>query len=100
MFGLTHNDLWCPQVGGSVTGNTFQRRLHIFPETEGGFCVKRLGGSYHKVPGFPRCVITDLVVNFFMAKTERVRAVGFDPRLSRIAHTGTTQPTIHLVYDW
>uniref|UniRef100_A0A8C4WUB9 Glycosyltransferase 2-like domain-containing protein n=1 Tax=Eptatretus burgeri TaxID=7764 RepID=A0A8C4WUB9_EPTBU len=74
-------------VGGSVTGNTFQRRLHIFPETEGGFCVKRLGGSYHKVPGFPRCVITDLVINFFMAKTERVRTVGFDPRLSRIAHT-------------
>uniref|UniRef100_A0A8C4QX02 Beta-1,4 N-acetylgalactosaminyltransferase n=1 Tax=Eptatretus burgeri TaxID=7764 RepID=A0A8C4QX02_EPTBU len=74
-------------VGGSVTGNAFQHKLKVSPETESGFCVNRLGGYYHELPGFPGCVITDVVVNFFMAKTERIRAVGFDPQLSRIAHT-------------
>uniref|UniRef100_UPI00358E5691 beta-1,4 N-acetylgalactosaminyltransferase 1-like isoform X1 n=1 Tax=Myxine glutinosa TaxID=7769 RepID=UPI00358E5691 len=74
-------------VGGSVTGNTFRFKLKVSPEIEDGFCVKRLQGYYHDLQGFPGCVITDVVVNFFMAKTDRVRAVGFDPQLSRTAHT-------------
>lgn len=45
-------------------------------------------GNYHTIDGFPNCVVVDGAINFFMARTEKVRQVGFDPRLSRSGHLG------------
>lgn len=45
-------------------------------------------GFYHALKGFPNCVVTDAVINFFMARTDKVQQVGFDPRLARVAHLG------------
>nr|XP_015217608.1 PREDICTED: beta-1,4 N-acetylgalactosaminyltransferase 2 [Lepisosteus oculatus] len=73
-------------VGGSVTGNTFTFQL-VYGEGEDGHCVSRRMGHYQPIPSFPDCVLTSGVVNFFLARTDSVRKVGFDPRLQRVAHT-------------
>uniref|UniRef100_A0A672IA11 Glycosyltransferase 2-like domain-containing protein n=1 Tax=Salarias fasciatus TaxID=181472 RepID=A0A672IA11_SALFA len=57
-------------------------------ELEFGDCVyKRSGGKFHSVPGYPQCHLVSGVVNFFLARTESVRKVGFDPMLRRVAHS-------------
>ncbi|XP_028929978.1 beta-1,4 N-acetylgalactosaminyltransferase 1 [Ornithorhynchus anatinus] len=79
-------------VGGAVreiTGftTTYRQRLNVEPGGPGqGGCLHQRRGFHHPLPGFPGCVVTDGVVNFFLARTERVREVGFDPRLSRVGH--------------
>ncbi|EHB16463.1 Beta-1,4 N-acetylgalactosaminyltransferase 2 [Heterocephalus glaber] len=72
-------------VGGSVQGNTFQFKLFL-EQSEGGDCIHRRPGSFQRLDGFPSCVVTSGVVNFFLAHTERLQRVGFDPRLQRVAH--------------
>lgn len=81
------------QVGGAVrevTGYTATYRHIISTEKGGeeGDCLHTRRGFYHALEGFPNCVVTDAVINFFMARTEKVRQVGFDPRLARVAHIG------------
>ncbi|XP_053096844.1 beta-1,4 N-acetylgalactosaminyltransferase 1-like isoform X2 [Pangasianodon hypophthalmus] len=78
-------------VGGAVrevTGYTATYRHTISTEKgeEDGDCLHIRKGFYHVLEGFPNCVVTDAVINFFMARTDKVRQVGFDPRLARIAH--------------
>ncbi|XP_066485366.1 beta-1,4 N-acetylgalactosaminyltransferase 2-like [Tiliqua scincoides] len=73
-------------VGGSVNGNTFQIKIH-YEEGDDSSCLHLRGGSYHRLEGFPNCMVTSGVVNFFLARTEESRRVGFDPRLHRVAHT-------------
>ncbi|XP_017343715.1 beta-1,4 N-acetylgalactosaminyltransferase 1 isoform X3 [Ictalurus punctatus] len=78
-------------VGGAVrevTGYTATYRHIISTEKGGedGDCLHIRKGFYHGLEGFPNCVVTDAVINFFMAYTEKVRQVGFDPRLARVAH--------------
>ncbi|XP_047663089.1 beta-1,4 N-acetylgalactosaminyltransferase 1a isoform X1 [Tachysurus fulvidraco] len=81
----------CTQVGGAVrevTGYT-ATYCHIISTEKGGEngdCLHMRRGSYHVLKGFPNCVVTDAVINFFMARTDKVRQVGFDPRLARVAH--------------
>ncbi|KFO34943.1 Beta-1,4 N-acetylgalactosaminyltransferase 2 [Fukomys damarensis] len=72
-------------VGGSVQGNTFQFKLFL-EQSEAGDCLHRRPGSFQRLDGFPSCVVTSGVVNFFLAHTERLQRVGFDPRLQRVAH--------------
>ncbi|XP_027026365.1 beta-1,4 N-acetylgalactosaminyltransferase 1a isoform X3 [Tachysurus fulvidraco] len=78
-------------VGGAVrevTGYT-ATYCHIISTEKGGEngdCLHMRRGSYHVLKGFPNCVVTDAVINFFMARTDKVRQVGFDPRLARVAH--------------
>ncbi|XP_065147483.1 beta-1,4 N-acetylgalactosaminyltransferase 2-like isoform X2 [Paramisgurnus dabryanus] len=75
-------------VGGSVHGNQFSFRLHYEEgNTEEGGCISR-GSGTHKapLPGFEGCFFTDIVVNYFVARTDAVRRVGFDPLLRRVAH--------------
>ncbi|XP_053096845.1 beta-1,4 N-acetylgalactosaminyltransferase 1-like isoform X3 [Pangasianodon hypophthalmus] len=79
------------KVGGAVrevTGYTATYRHTISTEKgeEDGDCLHIRKGFYHVLEGFPNCVVTDAVINFFMARTDKVRQVGFDPRLARIAH--------------
>ncbi|KAK1331019.1 hypothetical protein QTO34_008965, partial [Cnephaeus nilssonii] len=73
-------------VGGSVLGNVFQFKL-LLEQSENGDCIHRRSGSFQPLDGFPNCVVTSGVVNFFLAHTERLLRVGFDPRLQRVAHS-------------
>lgn len=76
------------QVGGSVAGSHFSFKLIWEEGDDEGDCLHWRGGGYHPIEGFPNCVLTGGVVNFFLAHTERVLGVGFDPKLYRVAHTG------------
>lgn len=83
----------CVQVGGAVqeaTGYTatYRQTISIEPGEEEGDCLHLRRGFYHVIQGFPNCVVTDGVINFFLARTEKVQQVGFDPRLARVAHLG------------
>ncbi|XP_030625726.1 beta-1,4 N-acetylgalactosaminyltransferase 1a [Chanos chanos] len=78
-------------VGGAVrevTGYTatFNHKMSVEEGDEDGDCLHMRRGHYHSIKGFPNCVVTDAVINFFMARTDKVRQVGFDPRLARIGH--------------
>ncbi|XP_025912716.1 beta-1,4 N-acetylgalactosaminyltransferase 1 [Apteryx mantelli] len=78
-------------VGGAVreiTGytTTYRQRLSVRAGGAGGDCLRTRPGFHHRLAGFPGCVVTDGVVNFFLARTDKVRQVGFDPRLRRVAH--------------
>ncbi|XP_078063371.1 beta-1,4 N-acetylgalactosaminyltransferase 2-like [Mustelus asterias] len=75
-------------VGASVNGNRFHFRLwHEKGNEDDGECLFSKPGGFYTLDGFPNCVITSGVVNFFMARTEKILSVGFDPRLARVAHS-------------
>lgn len=89
-----------PQVGGAVReisgfATTYRQLLSVEPGAPGrGNCLRQRRGFHHELVGFPGCVVTDGVVNFFLARTDKVREVGFDPRLSRVAHLGEWRPLL------
>lgn len=70
-----------------MQGNTFQFRL-LLEQSQNGDCLHRRQGSFQALDGFPGCVLTSGVANFFLAHTEQLRRVGFDPILQRVAHGG------------
>ncbi|KAK7175133.1 hypothetical protein R3I93_002128 [Phoxinus phoxinus] len=76
-------------VGGAVGKNQFFFRLQYEEgEEEEGGCLRRFHRKSHQsVPGFKGCFFVDGVVNYFLARTDAVRRVGFDPFLKRVAHT-------------
>lgn len=81
------------QVGGAVrevTGytSTYRQTISIEPGEDDGDCLHMRRGFHHVIQGFPNCVVTDGVINFFLARTDKVQQVGFDPRLARVAHLG------------
>ncbi|XP_039893243.1 beta-1,4 N-acetylgalactosaminyltransferase 2-like isoform X1 [Simochromis diagramma] len=76
-------------VGGSLKENQFYFSL-IYEEgeeTEGGCLYRKSNKKLHSVPGYPQCFLASGVVNFFLARTDAVQRVGFDPKLQRIAHS-------------
>ncbi|XP_036389167.1 beta-1,4 N-acetylgalactosaminyltransferase 1a [Megalops cyprinoides] len=78
-------------VGGAVqevTGYTATYRQTMMRKDGGeeGDCLHIRRGFHHALQGFPNCVVCDGVINFFLGRTEKVRQVGFDPRLARVAH--------------
>uniref|UniRef100_H3DAS0 Beta-1,4 N-acetylgalactosaminyltransferase n=1 Tax=Tetraodon nigroviridis TaxID=99883 RepID=H3DAS0_TETNG len=78
-------------VGGAVrevTGytSTYRQTISIEPGEDDGDCLHMRRGFHHVIQGFPNCVVTDGVINFFLARTDKVQQVGFDPRLARVAH--------------
>ncbi|KAM4034217.1 beta-1,4 N-acetylgalactosaminyltransferase 2-like [Anomaloglossus baeobatrachus] len=74
-------------VGGNVAGNHFTFKFMLEDGGENGDCLHWRAGGYHTIPGFPNCILTGGVVNFFLAHTNRILGVGFDPKYSRVAHT-------------
>ncbi|KAK9397013.1 b4galnt2: putative protein [Crotalus adamanteus] len=76
---------WHNTVGGSVDGNEYKFKF-FYEEGEDSSCLHLRSGFYHHLEGFPNCVVTSSVVNFFLAHTEESRHVGFDPKLQRVAH--------------
>ncbi|XP_071759370.1 beta-1,4 N-acetylgalactosaminyltransferase 1a isoform X1 [Centroberyx gerrardi] len=78
-------------VGGAVrevTGYTATYRHTISVEEGGeeGDCIHMRQGYHHVIKEFPNCVVADAVINFFMGRTDKVRQVGFNPRLARRGH--------------
>ncbi|XP_064170338.1 beta-1,4 N-acetylgalactosaminyltransferase 2-like [Anguilla rostrata] len=74
-------------VAGSVgwLKNSFKLVYHEGDE-EGG-CLTRVRGNYQRIPGIPNCFFTTGVINFFLARTDAARRVGFDPLLKRVGHS-------------
>ncbi|XP_059727789.1 beta-1,4 N-acetylgalactosaminyltransferase 1 isoform X1 [Haemorhous mexicanus] len=63
-------------VGGAVreiTGytTTYRQRLSVRGGGAGGDCLRTRPGFHHRLAGFPACVVTDGVVNFFLARTDK-----------------------------
>ncbi|CAJ1076021.1 beta-1%2C4 N-acetylgalactosaminyltransferase 2-like [Xyrichtys novacula] len=54
---------------------------------EGGCLNRKSNGKFHQLPGYPNCALASGVVNFFLARTDAVQKVGFDPKLQRVAHS-------------
>ncbi|XP_063750021.1 beta-1,4 N-acetylgalactosaminyltransferase 1a isoform X2 [Eleginops maclovinus] len=78
-------------VGGAVrevTGYTATYRHTISVEEGGdeGDCLHIRNGYHHVIEGYPNCVVADAVINFFMGRTDKVKQVGFNPRLARQGH--------------
>uniref|UniRef100_A0A668RBX5 Glycosyltransferase 2-like domain-containing protein n=1 Tax=Oreochromis aureus TaxID=47969 RepID=A0A668RBX5_OREAU len=76
-------------VGGSVQGNRFYFSIlyEEGDENEGGCLYRKSGGKFHRLPGYPQCHLASGVVNFFLARTDAMQRVRFDPKLQRVAHS-------------
>ncbi|XP_075181648.1 beta-1,4 N-acetylgalactosaminyltransferase 2-like [Anomaloglossus baeobatrachus] len=74
-------------VAGSLGGTDFTFKILYQAGDDEGGCLHRRSGFYHKLEGFPNCVMSGVASNFFLAHTRAVLAVGFDPRLNRVAHS-------------
>ncbi|XP_042200329.1 beta-1,4 N-acetylgalactosaminyltransferase 1 [Callorhinchus milii] len=78
-------------VGGSVREvtrftATYRHQLSVEAGGKEGDCLEIRKGYYHTLEGFPNCVVADAIINFFLARTEKIQEVGFDPHLSRWGH--------------
>ncbi|KAG8129621.1 putative Beta-14 N-acetylgalactosaminyltransferase protein [Naja naja] len=61
------------KVGGAIreiTGyiNTYRQQISVQPGNERGDCLRIHQGYHHIIEGFPDCVVTDGVINFFLAQ--------------------------------
>ncbi|XP_030649686.1 beta-1,4 N-acetylgalactosaminyltransferase 2-like, partial [Chanos chanos] len=76
-------------VGGAVNNNQFYFKLvYESGDMEEGGCLSRVFNTTHQaLPSYPHCSLVDGVVNFYLARTDSVRRVGFDPVLNRVAHS-------------
>uniref|UniRef100_A0A3P8Q6U8 Glycosyltransferase 2-like domain-containing protein n=1 Tax=Astatotilapia calliptera TaxID=8154 RepID=A0A3P8Q6U8_ASTCA len=76
-------------VGGSVQGNKFHFSIlyEEGDENEGGCLYRKSGGKFHSLPSYPQCHLASGVVNFFLARTDAMQRVRFDPKLQRVAHS-------------
>ncbi|XP_078665680.1 beta-1,4 N-acetylgalactosaminyltransferase 1-like [Branchiostoma floridae x Branchiostoma belcheri] len=74
--------------GKAGFGKVKYTKMTAVPGDRDGDCLlihdRRHWGQF---PGFPQCYFSTRVTNFFMARTDRVRAVGFDPKYTRHGHT-------------
>uniref|UniRef100_A0A3Q3C7V1 Beta-1,4 N-acetylgalactosaminyltransferase 2-like n=1 Tax=Haplochromis burtoni TaxID=8153 RepID=A0A3Q3C7V1_HAPBU len=80
-------------VGGSVQGNKFHFSIlyEEGDENEGGCLYRKSGGKFHSLPSYPQCHLASGVVNFFLARTDAMQRVRFDPKLQRVAHSGKSR---------
>ncbi|XP_078719728.1 beta-1,4 N-acetylgalactosaminyltransferase 1-like [Lampetra fluviatilis] len=76
-------------VSGVLSQNAFQHVFKVVPGDSDGDCLYRKMSTYRRLDGFATCSLVDMVVNFFLARTEDMRSVSFDPQFSRIGHPGT-----------
>nr|XP_006817452.1 PREDICTED: beta-1,4 N-acetylgalactosaminyltransferase 1-like [Saccoglossus kowalevskii] len=73
--------------GTKYIQNMFFKTVEIVPGDEDGNCMARGQGFQRNIEEYPQCMLVDLVTNFFMAKTQTIRAIGFDPEFERVGHT-------------
>ncbi|XP_002733030.1 beta-1,4 N-acetylgalactosaminyltransferase 2-like [Saccoglossus kowalevskii] len=74
-----------------VAGYLVSRKEHPWAHVsyindDDGGCISESDTSYGTLKEFPNCKLMDIVTNFFMAKTDAVRTVGFDSVFERISH--------------
>lgn len=67
---------------------------------EGGCLYRKSNAKFHSLPGYPQCSLASGVVNFFLARTDAVQRVGFDPKLQRVAHSGRSRAKQNLDSKW
>ncbi|KAL2096908.1 hypothetical protein ACEWY4_006115 [Coilia grayii] len=85
MESMPELDMVSSMVGRS--GFSYRMTYEEGEEDEGG-CLMRFRGPHEEtVPGFPQCYLSNVVINFFLARTDSLRKVLFDPRLKRAAHS-------------
>lgn len=90
--------IFSAQIGGEVSGDPFYFLLEYDEggEQEGGGCLRRIRGEFHQpLSGYDGCHLVDGVTNYFLARTETVRRIGFDPFLKRLGHTGKSTQFFH-----
>ncbi|XP_042577414.1 beta-1,4 N-acetylgalactosaminyltransferase 2-like [Cyprinus carpio] len=75
-------------LGGEVLGDQFYFVLEYDEgdESDGG-CLRCIKGLHQPLPSNDGCFLVDDVVNYFLASTDAVQRVGFDPFLKRVGHT-------------
>lgn len=66
----------------------FSLRYEEGQEMDGGCLHRKMNEKFHSLPGYPQCFLANGVVNFFLARTDAVMKVGFDPKHQRVAHAG------------
>ncbi|XP_002737790.1 beta-1,4 N-acetylgalactosaminyltransferase 1-like [Saccoglossus kowalevskii] len=72
---------------GNLDDSVFAPAIYLRNNSNSGFCLyRRHPRHYHSPSGMPQCYFADEIGNIFMAKTARVREVGFDPIIDRIGH--------------
>ncbi|XP_077984568.1 beta-1,4 N-acetylgalactosaminyltransferase 2-like [Glandiceps talaboti] len=71
--------------GRHVKMSKYDKTLEI-EDGDNGFCVYGKAGVHRKLRNYPQCHVTNIVLNFFMAKTLSVRNIGFDPQFERVGH--------------
>ncbi|XP_070556497.1 beta-1,4 N-acetylgalactosaminyltransferase 1-like [Ptychodera flava] len=72
---------------GNLDDGHFSPAIYMRNHSDNGYCLyRRHPRHYHNVLNLPNCYYADEIGNIFLAKTESVRRVGFDPMLDRIGH--------------
>ncbi|XP_028834220.1 beta-1,4 N-acetylgalactosaminyltransferase 1-like isoform X2 [Denticeps clupeoides] len=76
-------------VSAAVGKNSFSHRITYEEGDDGeGGCLQRYNGPLKEpIPGFPQCFLSNVVINFFLGRSDSVRKVSFDPQLKRAAHS-------------
>ncbi|XP_028321347.1 beta-1,4 N-acetylgalactosaminyltransferase 2-like [Gouania willdenowi] len=75
-------------VGGTVSAQVWAHAL-VYDEgdeMEGGCMITAFNRNYKKLPDYPQCTIISGIINFFVARTDSIRKVGFDNKLMRVGH--------------
>ncbi|XP_077869240.1 beta-1,4 N-acetylgalactosaminyltransferase 1-like [Saccoglossus kowalevskii] len=74
---------------GQISVDSYFQIFDISKSENFGSCLVRKRGAHRKLSykKFPQCYMTDVVLNFFMGKTQSVRKIGFDPEFQRVAHS-------------
>uniref|UniRef100_A0A8C5DRZ5 Beta-1,4 N-acetylgalactosaminyltransferase 1-like n=2 Tax=Gouania willdenowi TaxID=441366 RepID=A0A8C5DRZ5_GOUWI len=75
-------------VGGSLEEIPFYMSMFYEEgdDDEGGCLHMKFGAKFHSLPAYPHCSLVSGVVNFFLARTDAVRRVGFDPNIRKTGH--------------
>lgn len=72
---------------GDLDDAVFAPAIYLRNNSKSGYCLyRRHPRQYHSPPGMTQCYFADEIGNIFLARTARVRAIGFDPNLNRIGH--------------
>ncbi|XP_041634952.1 beta-1,4 N-acetylgalactosaminyltransferase 2-like [Cheilinus undulatus] len=76
-------------LGGAMKGSrlSFTVLYEEGNEIEGGCLYRKSAGRFQPLPGHPGCFHVSGVLNFFLARTDAVEKVRFDPKLQRVAHS-------------
>ncbi|XP_070552379.1 beta-1,4 N-acetylgalactosaminyltransferase 2-like [Ptychodera flava] len=90
--------------GKTIRSDKIYKTINVVEGDESGDCLIRNLGSHRTLKNYPRCYRSDIVINFFMAKTLSVKRIGFDPEYSRVGHTeffidGLGQLSVAICFD-